>query len=211
MTHTHAKLSPHAEERLTEAMERWARWRSVRAGNGLGWPHITITGKFMAGMPSTKCTLCDGRERIPGWKVGAARQWIECPRCDGKGRIKADPTSQCAPTKACRACRSTGEINGKTCIRCRGSGRATNPDAGVVNPAFIRSTAPGGYTDDPLSQRIDWIICTALTEDHRAIILVEYTHSGTQQAKAPRCGVSQGYYSRMLSQAQKMIVAELKK
>lgn len=212
-----SKLSPRAEERITEAMEKWARWRAARSGDGLGWPHITITGKILAGMPSTKCTLCDGRERIPGWKVGVAMQWIECPRCDGEGKIKADPGSSRAAEAACKACvcpgtgRPTGEVGGKTCIKCRGRGKVTNHAAAVVNPAFIQSTSAPSFRadDDPISQRIDWLVCTELTEYQREIVIHEYARHGSQAKKAAKLEISQGYYSRVLAEAREVLAAGL--
>ena len=66
-------------------MEEWARWMTQR--NFHGWPAKTILGRCLDDMPTTKCTTCDGRGRLPGHEVGSTHQFITCDVCKGKGKI----------------------------------------------------------------------------------------------------------------------------
>lgn len=195
-----------------EWMERWAKWRAgARASESLGLPRVTIIGRVLDGMPSTKCTLCDGQGKVPGWKVHAHAHFVQCPQCGGAGKIKADPHSSTAKTTRCPQCKDhkkrkdrPGEIMGVTCYKCHGAGQITVRTE-KVNPAFIRSTRFGsGIPSDPLCLAIDRAVC-ALEFQLQEVILLEYGRSGTQQDKADRLRISQAHFSRLLDQAIEVI------
>lgn len=69
--------------------ERWARWRIVR-WTGIGWPTITVLGKVLDGLPSTKCTTCQGRGYLTNADHAAVRGRLSCKTCNGEGKIKTD-------------------------------------------------------------------------------------------------------------------------
>lgn len=198
---------------IKELMEQWARWSSAREGDtSLGWPHTTITGRLLRDMPTTLCPTCDGHGRIPGSRVGSSFAFLTCPMCSGGGKIDADPRRRGGDTKPCPHCESPdtgkplGEKDGRTCIHCRGSGRVTNHDNAACNPAYIKATKQGGYIkDDPISQRIDWLICTAITEDERVVVMHEYRWSRTRQQALARLHVGQQYFNETLSDALRKI------
>ena len=70
-------------------MEDWARWTSQR--HTKGYPASTVLGRILDGLPSTKCTLCDGYGVVKGAKFGLSGR-LQCPRCHGNGKIKANDT-----------------------------------------------------------------------------------------------------------------------
>lgn len=74
---------------IVGVMEEWARWTSQR--NTKGFPASTVLGRILDGLPSTKCTLCDGYGVVKGAKFGLSGR-LQCPRCHGNGKIKADHT-----------------------------------------------------------------------------------------------------------------------
>ena len=205
-------------------MERWARWSAGREGDtSLGWPRITIIGTLIRDMPTTKCFTCNGDGRVPGWKVGSTLAFLTCPTCSGKGKIDADPNIRGPVTTPCIYCKSPdtgksmGETEGKTCIHCRGSSMMPMPanydgrtPGSAVNPAFLRSTKMGGYVEnDPISQRIDFLICTAITEDERVVIMHEYRWSRTRQQALARLHVSSQYFTETLADALRSIEQNL--
>jgi RecJ-like exonuclease len=198
-------------------MEKWAIWSARREGDtSLGWPRITIIGKLMRDMPTTRCSTCDGHGRVPGSRVGSSLAFLTCPLCNGKGKIDTDPHVRGGLTKPCGRCdkdstgKPTGEINGKTCSSCRGTGRITNHDNAAVNPAFLRSTKQGAYIeDDQISQRIDWLICTAITEDERIVVMHEYRWSRTRLQALARLKVGDKYFRKTLADALRTIEQNL--
>lgn len=209
---------------IKELMERWARWSSSREGEGgLGWPHTTITGRLLRDMPTTRCPTCDGHGRIPGSRAGSLLAFLTCPMCSGGGKVDADPRVRGGDTKPCRYCKNpktgkpTGEKDGKTCVHCRGSGNMPTPanhegrtPSSAANPAYIKATKQGGYIeDDPTSQRIDWLICTAITEDERVVVMHEYRWSRTRLQALARLKVGDRYFRETLTDALTKIEAKL--
>ena len=159
-----------SRDNIRDLMDGWARWRVGKISAGLGWPHKTMTGRLLDGMPSTKCTTCNGRGYVTERDIHSIRGRIDCPVCAGEGKVKADP---------------------------RGL---------KVNPALIRSTAPYySPMDNPLFVRIDGAVSAFRLDDKRRslffVVWYEYTRNGTQQTKADRLHISQGYYSKLLDQA----------
>lgn len=196
-----------ARENIRKLLERWARWRAYRAGSDLGFPKADSIGRAMSSMPSTKCTTCDGKGKVSGGKIGAAVQSIICPTCGGKGKVTLTARDIIIRIKNCPDCNTgkptdrPGEVNGKTCIRCRGAGKIRTIRA-KANPAFIPSTRPRSeYGDDPLSQKIDFLICTKLTEDQRTILVWEYTRNGTQAEKSEKLKITWDSYRKRVERA----------
>lgn len=72
-------------------MEEWARWMVQR--NFHGWPAKTILGRCLDDMPSTRCTVCSGRGKIPGHEVGSSREFIKCDVCKGLGKVPMTASS----------------------------------------------------------------------------------------------------------------------
>lgn len=192
-----------------EQLERWARWRHFRHG-GYG---KTMTEKFLEGMPGTRCPACGGQGK---------RGRIDCEPCGGSGRVRLEtkiPQPIITPCRHCFVCvndrgegRSTGEINGRTCIHCRGSGVRLVTE-NKVNPAHIRSTylAP----DDPVSQRIDRLVCELRRRDvllgYYFVVWAEYCDSrgGTQAIKAQRIFITPDCYYKRLQRAVEWIGSAL--
>lgn len=182
-----------------EWMEGWARWRHYRYG-GFG---KTMTEKFIEGMPGTRCPGCGGSGKN-------AKQ--VCETCFGKGSVNMDPGAHKVRVTPCTQC-ERGEINGRTCIVCRGSGYRTVVDI-KVNPAHIRSTYQ--TPDDPISQRIDRLVCEmrqrkALLGYH-FVVWAEYcdARGGTQAIKAQRLLLTPKCYESRLYRAVTWVGAAVK-
>ncbi len=73
---------------IRELMELWVRWRCSGHRRQLGYGP-TMIGRMLDGMPSTKCTICNGAGKVAGHRVGAWADHVTCPNCAGKGKIKA--------------------------------------------------------------------------------------------------------------------------
>ena len=196
-------------ETIDDDLERWARWRVVRS-YGLGYPKDS-TGKLMDGMRSTTCPDCRGEGRIPGHRVGSALAFIDpCPQCHGRGKVAGDFTAdESSRTVKCKECKGRGEVNGTTCPPCRGTGKHTNIRHYRINPAGIKSTRQPGADDDPLSHRIDWLVCTVLTEDERTVIMHEYCWSRTRQQALKRLRVDHQTFLVWLDGAKEKISIEV--
>jgi len=196
-------------ESVDEHLERWARWRHHRT-NGLGYPKDS-TGKLMDGMRNTTCPACRGQGKLPGHRVGSALAWIDpCPQCHGSGKVAGDlEADQSSRTVKCGECKGRGEVNGSTCVPCRGKGKITHIHHYRVNPAGIKATKPPGASDDPTSLRIDWLVCTALTEDERAVVMHEYCLSRTRQMALKRLRIRHQTFITLLDCAKDKIAGGL--
>lgn len=123
------------------------------------------------------------------------------------------------PGTGCPACGGTGKAPGTVygiarkrikCPRCNGEGKVKLDTAGnQCNPAYIMPTGRYHADDDPRSQRVDWLVCTALTEYQRTVVMATYTTNGSQDHKARKMGVSQQYFSVLLGQAHTQIMRGL--
>lgn len=196
-------------QNIRELMERWARWRIARRQGGYG---KTFTQKCIEGMPGTNCPACSGRGRLPGAVIAGKASWVICANCRGSGHVdlqrqraprRVPCPLHCGPTFLNRSEKS-GELNGRTCPRCRGEGTVIESFV-TVNPATIRSTfqAP----DDPVSERIDRLVCELrlrdATHSYYFVIRAEYMdpRGGTQEMKAQRINLSHGAYCMRLQRA----------
>ena len=123
-----------------------------------------------------------------------------CPKCSGSGKVKIE-----APNIGIRRV---------DCPVCDGNGRVRlDPTGNKVNPALIRGNGHRThFDDDPISQRVDWLVCTVLTEDQRAVVMAQYTERGTQATKARRLeggAISQSYFSKILEEAETILMENL--
>lgn len=158
-------------------------------------------------MTTTRINIREILEQWARWRRYRASGDLGYPRKTILGKILDG-----LPSTTCTLCHGAKRVAGNrvgadarwvTCPQCSGEGKIkADPDGVKVNPAFIRSTAsPAGYDDDPQSQHVDWLVCVKLTEYQRSVLLIEYTHNGTQEMKATREGISHSYYSRTLRDA----------
>lgn len=76
---------------ITDAIEKWIRWRVYRANSELGWPKRDSIGRALSGMPSTKCIVCNGKGRIIEHDADGRDIRIECRICAGQGKLAMDP------------------------------------------------------------------------------------------------------------------------
>ncbi len=205
-------------DRIREQMEGWAHWRHYRHG-GLG---KTILQRVLEGMPGTGCPTCAGKGRASGALIGRKGTFIACPTCGGNGRVKLDASDYKIRTRPCPHCfvktcegdkgRSTGEVNGRTCIQCGGSGVLVR-ETDKVNPAFITSTYC--EPDHPTYQRIDRLVCELKRRDvllgYFFVVDAEYCdrRGGTQTIKAERLGIGFDSYRKRLQRALEWIDASV--
>lgn len=111
-----------------------------------------------------------------------------CPRCSGKGRITIKHPI-------------AGEIRSQ-CPICDGEGRVKLDPTGKVNPALIHGSGPRQhYDDDPQSQRIDWLICTELTEDQRSVVIAEFRANGNRNMKIAKLRIRHSTYNELLDES----------
>lgn len=196
----------HKETR--DVLEGWGRWRHYRFG-GYG---KTLTQKFIEGIPGTNCPACSGRGKAPvGWRNGK-QMYIVCPDCGGSGRVDLEPKAARPVTVPCPAGCKRGEVDGKTCHKCRGNGIKTVLED-KINPAFIRAT----YIDlgNPLYERVDRLVCELRqrpqTLGYFFVLYAEYcdTRGGTQAIRAQRMHLTTGCYESRLWRAIEWVGAAL--
>lgn len=222
---------------VVSQLEQWARWRSngCRAIYGGGVP--CMTGKLLAGMGTSICHVCKGEGRAPGFRVGVAAAFVDpCPQCSGWGRTRSGDLDAMKRTRTidCPDCQDAfgvaiGEVNGRTCITCKGSKRKQLVLFFQVNPASISTTRFVGANedDDPISQMIDRTVAGWQMRDETLwfyiVTVVEYAIGGTQQYKADsaqryfrrltnyrsRSQMSQAWYSKNLKMAHTIIERKL--
>lgn len=150
-------------------------------------------------------------ERWARWRIFRAGNELGWPKRDSIGRAMSG-----MPSTKCIVCNGKGRVTVNDadkhvfkieCAVCGGKGKiAMDPDPNKANPAYIHSTKGRNfYDDDPTSQKVDFIVCTELTEDERSILLMEYTRVGTQNHKISRLRVTHSYYNSILVKAEKII------
>jgi hypothetical protein len=195
---------------IRDQMEGWARWRASgfrQFGYGK-----TILQRVLEGMPGTGCPTCGTKGRVPGSLVGSSAPFVKCPTCSGHGRVPLDASDHKINSRPCPHCRvknrSSGEVHGRTCIPCRGSGTLVT-ETDKVNPAFITSTYR--EPDHPTYQRIDRLVCELRRRNELKsywfVVDAEYCdrRGGTQAMKALRMGMPVSRYLLYLRQAHDII------
>lgn len=114
------------------------------------------------------------------------------------------------PTNLCPICIGK-EKPVHNCPVCGGDGRVKlDVRDSKSNPAFIRGNGNRqSYDDDPQSQRVDWLVCTELTEYQREVIISAFCRNGTQTQKARNIGISQQQFSLIQAEAMTKIESRL--
>ncbi|HEX9813296.1 MAG TPA: hypothetical protein VGA88_14570 [Burkholderiales bacterium] len=202
-----------------DALERWARWR-VDGTSGTSGQYVGGGGDTLARLQEIKrcriCPQCQGLQRI-----GLRR----CPTCHGVGTVAVGSAlkeyHREVDCKMCRVIvdgewRSIGEINGKTCWRCGGSGKRIEA-ARYVHPALIPGTRVYGRQEsDPVSSLINYQVFQWLEADAtfwmHHVLIAAYTPDPqgrrTNEAKASVMGLSPAFFSRTLKRA-RLAIQEL--
>lgn len=80
-----------SETEVYKTMESWAVWRHFaynhKGGGG------SVLGRVLDGMPSTRCTNCQGACRVKAADYARTKHYTVCTLCGGKGKIKPESTS----------------------------------------------------------------------------------------------------------------------
>lgn len=221
MTDTDDVVRPRLLLDVREYFEMWARWRE-RARYYHSAP-AAAGGEYIGAKGSRVCPTCEGDGRMPGHLVGLQQKYapLPCPQCDGHKRVSGDLGAKLKKRQVdCPFClvrderngtyRATGELpDGRTCHKCKG-GRRIEIDL-TVHPAMIKSTTHLGPYTDP--DTISVLINTTVMQwrEHNAhywlarVVVEEYCRNGTQTIKAERIGVSQGWFSKNLDKAHRLM------
>ena len=114
------------------------------------------------------------------------------------------------PSNLCPICIGREKPH-QDCPVCGGDGRVKlEAMDNKANPAFITGNGPRSYhDDDPRSQRVDWIVCTMLTDDERTIIRAEFLENGNRNMKISRLRIRHSTFNELLDSALDRIAEEL--
>ena len=159
-------------------------------------------------MKTKRARRIDIIEAIEQWaryRQGRVDGGLGWPKKTILGKLRDD-----MPTNLCPVCIGR-EKPIHNCPVCGGDGRikleARNDKA---SPAFIRGNGfRQSYDDDPQSQRVDWLVCTELTEDQRVVLISAFCCCGTQTLKAYKIGISQQQFSMIQGEAMVIIESRL--
>ena len=90
-----------------------------------------------------------------------------------------------------------------TCPVCVGARRVKMDfSPSKANPMLIHGNGSRyGWNDDPVSQKVDLIICTIITDDQKAVVIQEFTKNGTQNDKIRRLRMTHSTYNELLDEA----------
>ena len=112
-----------------------------------------------------------------------------CPRCAGHGKITIDAPGIARMRVDCPLCDGDGRVK-------------LDPSSVKVNPALIPQTGiRGQYNDDPLSQKVDWLVCTAIEEDERVVVMAEFTQNGNRNRKIAKIRITHSVFNDLLDSA----------
>jgi hypothetical protein len=145
-----------------------------------------------------------GREGGTGWpkqvmlgKLMDGMPGTGCPRCSGRGKVTIDAPGIARMRVDCPVCDGAGRVR-------------LDPSAVKVNPALIPQTGSRGqYNDDPLSQKVDWLICTVIEEDERIVVMAEFTENGNRNRKIARIRITHAKFNDLLESALEKIAENL--
>lgn len=120
-----------------------------------------------------------------------------CPKCAGSGKVKIESPGISSMRVDCPICDGAGKVK-------------LDPTGSKVNPALISGNGPRSfYDDDPVSQRVDWLVCTALEEDQRVVLMAEFCRFGNRNQKIARLHITHSMYNGLLDAAMDIIQEEL--
>jgi hypothetical protein len=157
---------------LIEIMERWARYRHGREDGGTGWPKQVMLGKLLDGMPGTDCPRC--KDALTGASVGFIH-------IDAEGLAKQKVT--------CPVCSGARQVK-------------IDYSPSKANPMLISGNGNRyGWNDDPLSQRIDWLVCMVIDDDERIVVMAEFTQNGNRNRKIARIRITHSVFNDLLDSA----------
>lgn len=156
---------------IIELFHTWARYRLDPSYN-TGWPRQVTLGKLLDGMPGTDCPRC--MDAVTGVSVGFIHVEAE-----GIARQKV------------------------TCPVCDGARRVKmDYSPAKANPMLIHGNGSRyGWNDDPVSQKVDLIICTKMTDDQKLVVIVEFTKNGAPSDKIRRLKMTYSTYNNLLDEA----------
>lgn len=164
---------------IIELFHTWARYRLDPHYN-TGWPHQVTLGKLLDGLPGTDCPRC--KDAVTGASVGFI--YIEA---EGIARQKV------------------------TCPVCGGQ-RNVKMDysPNKANPTLIHGSGSRyGWNDDPVSQKIDQIICIKMTERQKEVVIYEFTKNGTMRDKIKKLRMTYSQYNGHLDEAVETVAENL--
>lgn len=164
---------------LIEILHTWARYRLDPHYNS-GWPRQVTLGKLLDGMPGTDCPRC--KDALTGASVGFIH-------IDAEGLAKQKVT--------CPVCDGARKIKLDYC-------------PSKANPMLISGNGNRyGWNDDPVSQKVDFIICAVMSDNQRLVIIQEFTHNGTQNDKIRRLRMTHSIYNETLEEALSVVEENL--
>ena len=167
-------------ESIVEILEAWARYRHGRETGGTGLPKQVLLGKLLDGVPGIDCPRC--KDAVTGASVGYV--YVDAPGIALKKVI-------------CPVC--NGARKAKLCA-----------SISKANPALIRGSGSRSFIDDdPVSQRVDWLICTALDQDQRTVLMAEFCSFGNRNKKISELHITHSMYNGLLDAAMDIIQDEL--
>lgn len=144
------------------------------------WSHYRL-GRIDGGIGYPKQVLLG--------KIMDGMPGTNCWKCRGSGKILIEAPGIAKARVDCPICDGAGKVK-----------LDYNPEK--ANPAFITGSGPRfGYNDDPISQRVDWLICTELTEDQRVVLIEEFTRPGNKYSKMRRLNIRLRTYDDLLGEA----------
>lgn len=164
---------------IIEILHTWARYRLDPHYNS-GWPRQVLLGKLLDGMPGTDCPRC--KDALTGASVGFIH-------IDAEGIAKQKVT----------------------CPVCSGARRIKfDHSPNKANPMLIHGNGSRyGWNDDPVSQKVDWIICNFLSDSQKDVVKEEFTKDGNRNDKISRLKMTHSLYNSLLDEVFERIAENL--
>lgn len=164
---------------IIEIFHAWARYREDPHHNN-GWPRQVTLGKLIDGLPGTDCPRC--KDAVTGASVGFIH-------IDAEGLAKQKAT--------CPVCEGARKVK-------------LDYSPTKANPVLLHGNGSRyGWNDDPVSQKVDYLICTVLEEDQREVVLQEFTKNGNQNEKIRRLKITHSRYNDLLDESVEAVAKNL--
>ena len=164
---------------IIEIFHTWARYRLDPSYNS-GWPRQGTLGKLLDGLPGTDCPRC--KDAVTGASVGY---------------IYIDAEGIAMQKVSCPVCEGARKVK-------------LDYSPTKANPALLHGNGSRyGWNDDPVSQKVDYIICTVLSEDQRLVVIYEFTKNGNQTDKIRRLRITHSTYNNLLDEAVNAVAENL--